>query len=297
MIQLLFRKIIQILPLLLGLVVLVGCNQLTPPKQVYASYASREKIHLKVAVSTTDELRNFQWKSVSIGPVFAESAPILVQQTFSDFVLINSSSSPANDADAILIPKIVNAAETVGANGSGNSIISLKLEWTLNDAAGNIIWVDTFTGEGKGAAGSIYRADLLKDAYQQVLKRSQTAIWSSRVIREFAVKKYSDVKILDKEKTLNPEISEICENLSSAIPDRIEHALKQVRKMDAPQAVPQILPCLENPNPNIIRDACRTLAVLGNKDIIPYIEPLLKHKRKDVRKDAQDAIAKLKAKP
>jgi HEAT repeat protein len=67
--------------------------------------------------------------------------------------------------------------------------------------------------------------------------------------------------------------------------------------MDAPEAVPSILPCLTSSNPNVIRDACRTLAVLGNKDVIASIEPLLKHSRADVRKDAQDAIDLLQARP
>jgi HEAT repeat protein len=56
------------------------------------------------------------------------------------------------------------------------------------------------------------------------------------------------------------------------------------------------MPLLNSPTPNVIRDACRTLAVLGNKDLVPSIEPLLKHADKKVQADAQDAIYKLKQK-
>jgi hypothetical protein len=94
----------------------------------------------------------------------------------------------------------------------------------------------------------------------------------------------------------DPEVAELCASLESDKPSDVEHALKVLRTMNAPEAVPKILPCLTNSNPNVIRDACRTLAVLGNKDVIPSIEPLLKHSRSDVRKDAQDAIDKLQAK-
>ena len=45
------------------------------------------------------------------------------------------------------------------------------------------------------------------------------------------------------------------------------------------------------------RDACRTLAVLGDKSVVPSIEPLLKYPDLNVQKDAMDAIALLKAKP
>ena len=37
-----------------------------------------------------------------------------------------------------------------------------------------------------------------------------------------------------------------------------------VRGLKAPDAVAEILPLLKNPTPNVIRDACRTLSVLGS---------------------------------
>jgi len=45
-----------------------------------------------------------------------------------------------------------------------------------------------------------------------------------------------------------------------------------------------------------MRGACRTLAVLGNKDLIPSIEPLLKDPDPAVQKDAQNAISELQSK-
>jgi hypothetical protein len=95
----------------------------------------------------------------------------------------------------------------------------------------------------------------------------------------------------------DPEVESLCATLKSGKPNEQIQALKALRTMDAPEAVPSILPCLTSSNPNVIRDACRTLAVLGNKDVIASIEPLLKHSRADVRKDAQDAIDLLQARP
>jgi HEAT repeat protein len=74
-------------------------------------------------------------------------------------------------------------------------------------------------------------------------------------------------------------------------------ALIALRGLTAPEAVPLIVPLLQDKEPYVIRDACRTLAVLGNKDLVPQIEPLLKYPDSKVQKDAMDAIATLKAKP
>ena len=95
----------------------------------------------------------------------------------------------------------------------------------------------------------------------------------------------------------NPEVVELCAALGSSNPNEVVHTLKLLRRPDAAAAVPDILPLLHNNNTHVVRDACRTLAVIANKDVIPSIEPLLKDKRSDVRKDAQDAIEKLQAKP
>lgn len=107
----------------------------------------------------------------------------------------------------------------------------------------------------------------------------------------------STTNALSSERTItDPEIQSLCGVLKSDKPDEVVKALKTLRGKDAPEAVLEILPCLKSSNSNVIRDACRTLAVLGNNNTIPSIEPLLKHSRKDVRKDAQDAIDILKTK-
>jgi HEAT repeat protein len=92
------------------------------------------------------------------------------------------------------------------------------------------------------------------------------------------------------------DISSICTLLKSTDLDTITDGLKALRGLNAPSAVPDILPLLKHANSHIVRDACRTLAVLGNKDIIPQLELLLKSSEPAVQKDAQDAIVALRAK-
>jgi len=91
-------------------------------------------------------------------------------------------------------------------------------------------------------------------------------------------------------------LNDICAMFKASDSREQIDALISLRGLKAESKIPEILPLLYNPTPNVVRDACRTLAVLGNKDLIPKIEPLLKHADKKVQADAQDAIYKLKNK-
>jgi HEAT repeat protein len=85
--------------------------------------------------------------------------------------------------------------------------------------------------------------------------------------------------------------------LAAFDPSDIIRTLKLLRSPEFSAAVPAIIPLLHHDSANVVCDACRTLAVIGNKDLVPSIEPLLDDKRENVRKDAQDALEKLRAKP
>ena len=93
-------------------------------------------------------------------------------------------------------------------------------------------------------------------------------------------------------------IKSICALLKSTTTEEVIDGLKALRGLKAQSAIPEITPLLSNTSlhPNIIRDACRTLAVLGDKDTIKVIEPLLTNPNKAIQQDAQDAIYVLKNK-
>ena len=96
------------------------------------------------------------------------------------------------------------------------------------------------------------------------------------------------------------DVQAICALLKENRVDPNLEALKALRSVQGPavaEAVPEILPFLKNANTHLMRDACRTLAVIGHKDLIPQIEPLLTNPNLAVRKDAQNAIASLRSKP
>jgi len=93
------------------------------------------------------------------------------------------------------------------------------------------------------------------------------------------------------------DIDAICRMLNSFDVGEAGDALKSLRGLNAPQAIPKIRPFLQSQRLVLVREACRTLATLGGKDLIPDIEPLLKHPNAEVRRDAQSALTALRAKP
>src|SRR5207249_3046255 len=81
--------------------------------------------------------------------------------------------------------------------------------------------------------------------------------------------------------------------LKGSDPRDVMEGLIALRGLKAQAVVPQIVPSLKHSNSYASRDACRTLAVLGNKDLIPASEALSNHSGPKVKQDAQDAICKL----
>jgi HEAT repeat protein len=93
------------------------------------------------------------------------------------------------------------------------------------------------------------------------------------------------------------DLDNICKLLRASEKREIMDGLIALRGLKAENAIPEILPLLDNPDSNVKRDACRTLAVLGDKSLIPKLEPLLSSPEPAVKKDAADAIYILKQKP
>jgi hypothetical protein len=308
MITPLLRSIVLVAVLVL-MNLLTGCTHvIKPPKTAYTGYPSKEKITFNVALNITDELLKSKWEYhtpiggdtfiIPVGASMAENTAVLARHTFSTVQVITNNARPTSSVEAVLTPKVPYINRTAGSTSFSESIVAIKLEWTLNDTAGNTIWADTVTGQGTGSTGWSKPEDVVKRAWEDVLKKSYRTLWYARSIREFARKSHPEVQFAALPAPIqNPEVKRLCDLLESADVDQVMDSLKTLRKMDAPEAVPEILNCLEHSDPYVVRDACRTLAVLGKKQHIPLLEPLLKNKESDVRKDAKKAIEALSAKP
>lgn len=97
------------------------------------------------------------------------------------------------------------------------------------------------------------------------------------------------------------ELAIITGFLRSPVVEEVMDGLKALRGLTGPpefrrKITEHVVPLLKDADAHVVRDACRTLAVQGDKETIPALEPLLRHARRDVRKDAKDAIEALRAK-
>jgi hypothetical protein len=88
--------------------------------------------------------------------------------------------------------------------------------------------------------------------------------------------------------------------INTLLQTRVENdamdALKAFRGLNNPECVPYVLPELENFSAHVARDAIRTLAVHGDKTLIPRLQPMTNDFQPEVRADAILAIKQLQAK-
>ena len=95
----------------------------------------------------------------------------------------------------------------------------------------------------------------------------------------------------------DPAVAKLCEALDQDNPGKVKDALNKLRdkklKDTASQAVPKILPCLANSKPDVVREACRTLAKIGNQDAVPALLPLLTNERPDIVREACRTLAEI----
>src|SRR5882724_4435578 len=121
-----------ILGFALSACLVTGCtHMIQPPKQPFTAYAGQEKIHLKVGVNVTDELRKAKWEKHSMGDTWiipignsiATNAPVLSRHLFDDVVeMSNGQIPPSETVAAILTPKVGYINRTTGATSFGESI-------------------------------------------------------------------------------------------------------------------------------------------------------------------------------
>ena len=193
-----YRKTLLLVPVLVSLL-LAGCtHMINPPKQAFTGYAPQEKIHLKVALNITDELRKAKSENhfmgdtwvIPIGNSIAQNAAALARHTFTEVVDVSNGGEPQNGpVDATLTPKVAYINRTQGATSFGKSIVSIKIEWTLSGPGGSVIWVDTVSGESSGSTGWSDPEKILQKALEDVLTKSQHAISSADAVRQFASKR------------------------------------------------------------------------------------------------------------
>lgn len=112
----------------------------------------------------------------------AELGPAL-QKVFSSLTSVTAAPSSA-DAQVVLTPRFVDVGATVGVTAFSNREMDVFLEWTVKDAAGKTIWIETVQGSSKHHMGNVFThsknlklivTDSVKDAVQQSATKMSAA--------------------------------------------------------------------------------------------------------------------------
>src|SRR5438876_6755452 len=184
----------------LACLLLASCTTVIKPAPRVAQYSSGEKISLKIALNLTDELRAAKWEQraligggivMAVGTALTEDAPEFARNTFANVVEIKNGNALSKPVDAVLTPKMAFIGMEYGQTMFSEDTLTLKLEWTLADPAGNVLWADTVTGLGKSKSG--YGKDL-RLAIEDVLKNSQATMLSAQAIQHLVAKKQASPK-------------------------------------------------------------------------------------------------------
>ena len=182
-------------------VLLSGCTHTyRPPAEPVRGYPQTDKIPLTVELFLPQELHAAKWEKhsmgdtwvIPLGDAFTRNAEVVAQEAFSGVVVTNGAVNPTmSGVDAILTPRMALAEQTQAMWAFGSETLTVKLEWALKDLQGNLIWVDTVTGEGEANAGNIFTdgtngRERVEEMLKDLFHKSFQTISSSRTIREFA---------------------------------------------------------------------------------------------------------------
>jgi hypothetical protein len=168
--------------------------------KLVSGYELTKRIPLSVELYLSDELRaGVGYKPILgdalaryVGVMLAHNAEAVTQEVFTAVVITGDSDVPGRaGSNAVLVPRVV----TIELDPSailGPETLTVLLEWKLQDEQGNIIWIDTVTGEGEAETWIPLikepRSNQIAAMFNDLFHKSFTALSSSRAIRDFAAK-------------------------------------------------------------------------------------------------------------
>ena len=160
------------------------------------NYPQENKIDLKVELRLSKELHNAKWERtigdtyiIRLGKLLSDNAEVLVRNLFSDVLVTDAIQPPEAAVDAIITPKMVSVERTRPMFIFQQQRTTIMIEWSVKDANGDLIWVDTITGKGKSPMGLNEKKNTgkqVKAAINQLFQKSFQAISQSLEIRKFA---------------------------------------------------------------------------------------------------------------
>lgn len=188
--------------------IFAGCTHVyKAPVNLVKVDQQREKIPLNVELRLSDELHNAKWEKhimgdtfiIPLGDALTQNAESIARHVFTEVAVTQGANNEATSGGkAMLTPKMVLAERTMGATAFGASVLSVILEWKLEDRMGNTIWIDTVKGESEENTGNIFThksnaRKQIEECMTNLFQNSYQALSSSVEIMEFAKKIETDL--------------------------------------------------------------------------------------------------------
>jgi hypothetical protein len=118
-------------------------------------------------------------RGLEVGKVACVEFEPALRDVFADLVTVTDEQK-AGEAQLVLIPKFVDAAVTMeGITAFANQDLLLFLQWTVKDASGRTLWLETVQGSARRHVGNIFTARknerlIIQDAVKDLAAQSAT---------------------------------------------------------------------------------------------------------------------------
>lgn len=197
-------KVVNLSAILMLFIFIFGCTHMqVQPLYTIDDYQISSKYDLRTVLHLTEELKKSKTeRSVSgdtwiipLGENLTHNSEVLVRSLFSDVNVTNGDTDKQNEGvDVIITPRLVSVDQSFGLWKWSESILTISLEWSINDASGNLLWIDTVKGEGKSEKGNLFTGDArardrVKMALEDIFNKSYDAFSTSKIIRNINYQK------------------------------------------------------------------------------------------------------------
>ncbi len=159
------------------------------------STAVDTKLPLKAALVLTPEFCTTKTKmknehqTLETGKVAYAELEAPLEDVFLNVTRVAAASSPG-EAQVVLLPRLVDVGATL-TMGYGNREMIVVLEWTVKDASGKTVWIETVQGSAQHHLGNMatYGKNLkliLNDSVKDAAKQSAVKMSASPELRKLA---------------------------------------------------------------------------------------------------------------
>lgn len=198
-----FKKLILLVPCICLVTILSGCTHIYDVPNINLSGISTSNSYpLTVELFITNDFANAKWEKHSMGDTFliplgesfVNNSTSIAQSLFKKVIVTKEGKGSSNaQADCTLTPQVVSIDQAEAGWATAKATITAIIEWTLTDKNGEIIWADTFEGQGKGTVGNAFSyerrlGERLTTLQETLFRNSYHAMASSPEIKAFAAK-------------------------------------------------------------------------------------------------------------